>query len=101
VAASALTLFSLLVLRVIERRMSRLVFKFITITADEKIEDDKIKSILKKQGSHISKTDYEKDNSKGEITYDITISMRHHVPMKSMLDELSYISGVKRVVIRG
>ena len=101
VAASALTLFSLLVLRVIERRMSRLVFKFITITADEKIEDDKIKSILKKQGSHISKTDYEKDNSKGEITYDITISLRHHVQMKPMLDELSSISGVRKVVIRG
>ena len=101
VAASALTLFSLLVLRVIERRMSRLVFKFITITADEKTEEDKIKSILRKQGSHISKTDYEKDNSKGEITYDITISLRHHVPMKPMLDELSSISGVKKVVIRG
>ncbi|MDP2278773.1 MAG: MgtC/SapB family protein [Nitrospirota bacterium] len=101
VAASALTLFSLLVLRVIERRMSRLVFKFITITADEKTEDDKIKSILKKQGSHISKTDYEKDNSKGEITYDITISLRHYVPMKSMLDELSSINGVRKVVIRG
>ncbi|OGW73905.1 MAG: hypothetical protein A3J81_07710 [Nitrospirae bacterium RIFOXYB2_FULL_43_5] len=101
VAASALTLFSLLVLRVIERRMSRLVFKFITITADEKIEDDKIKSILRKQGSHISKTDYEKDNSKGEITYDITISLRHHVPMKPMLEELSSISGVRKVVIRG
>jgi len=101
VAACVLTLFSLLVLRVVERRMSRLVYKFITITADEKTGSDEIEALLKKQGAHLGKTDYEKDNSKGEIVYNITIALKHPVQMKPMLDELSSINGVKKVVMRG
>jgi len=101
VAACVLTLFSLLVLRVVERRMSRLVYKFITITADEKTGSDEIEALLKKQCAHLGKTDYEKDNSKGEIVYDITIALKHPVQMKPMLDELSSINGVKKVVMRG
>jgi len=100
-AACALTLFSLLVLRVIERKMSRVDFKFITITADSGSDDSDINSILGAHGVRISKTDYEKDIIKGETTYDITISQVNHAPMKTILDELSAIRSVKKVVIKG
>lgn len=101
IASCALTLFSLLVLRVVERRMSRLVFKFITITADEGIAEEKIESVFKAHNSRTVSTDYEKDILKGEITYNITISLKHDVPMKTILDDLSSIKFVKKVVIKG
>lgn len=101
VAAATLTLFSLLVLRVVERQMSRLVFKFVTISADTGIDEEHIKSVLSANNAHISKIDYEKDIAKGEMTFDITISLRHHIPIKKILDDLSSIKAVKKVVIKG
>lgn len=100
-AACAITLFSLLVLRVVERRMSRIVFKFLTITADGGVEDEKIESVFKSRDARIVSTDYEKDIQKAEITYTITISLKHDVPMKTILDEISAIKSVKKVVIKG
>lgn len=100
-AACALTLFSLLVLRVIERRMSKLAFKFITITTEEGIAEEKIESVFKAHDSRTVSTDYEKDILKGEITYNITISLKHDVPMKIILDELASIKSVKKIVIKG
>ena len=100
-AACAITLFSLLVLRVVERRMSRIVFKFLTITADGGIEDEKIEFVFKSRNARIVSTDYEKDIQKAEITYIITISLKHDVPMKTILDEISAIKSVKKVVIKG
>jgi len=100
IAACALTLFSLLVLRVVERKMPRLVFKFLTIIADDSIEED-IKSVLKAHNSRTASIDYEKDVLKGEITYNITISLKYDVPIKAILDEISSIKSVKKVVIKG
>ena len=93
--------FSLLVLRVVERRMSRIVFKFLTITADGGIEDEKIEFVFKSRNARIVSTDYEKDIQKAEITYIITISLKHDVPMKQILDEISAIKSVRKVVIKG
>ncbi|TAL21981.1 MAG: MgtC/SapB family protein [Nitrospirae bacterium] len=100
-AASALTLFSLLVLRVIERRMSKLAFKFITITTDEGIAEEEIGSVFKAHDSRTVSTDYERDLLKGEITYNITISLKHDAPMKTILNELSSIKSVKKIAIKG
>lgn len=100
-AACTITLFSLLVLRVVERRMSRIVFKFLTITADGGIEDEKIESVFKSRDARIVSTDYEKNIQKSEIIYTITISLKHDVPMKTILDEISAIKSVKKVVIKG
>jgi putative Mg2+ transporter-C (MgtC) family protein len=101
IAACALTLFSLLVLRVVERKMPRLVYKFVAITGDENIEEDSLKSVLGAYGSRISNMGYEKDLLKGEVTYDITISLKHNVPVKEILDGLSSLKSVKRVSIKG
>jgi len=101
IAASFLTLFSLLVLRIIERQMSRLVYKFITVTTGENIEDERINSVLEARGLRIGKIDYERDIVRGEITYNIAVSLKHNEPLKALLDELSSISGIKKVVISG
>lgn len=101
IAATTLTLFSLMVLRVVERKMPRLAFKFVTISADANIDDEHIKSVLNTHNAHINKIDYEKDIAKGEMSFDITISLRHHIPIKKILDELSSIKAVKKVTIKG
>ncbi len=57
--------------------------------------------MFKSRDARIVSTDYEKDIQKAEITYTITISLKHDVPMKTILDEISAIKSVKNVVIKG
>ncbi len=99
--ACALTLFSLLVLRVVERQMSRLAFKFFTISATEDLSEDEIKSVLGAHNSKIINIDYEKNISAGEITYDLTVALKHQMPINVILNDLSSIKSVKKVVIKG
>ncbi|MBI4689743.1 MAG: MgtC/SapB family protein [Nitrospirae bacterium] len=100
-AACAITLFSLLGLRIVERKMPRIVYKFFTITADGSIDEERWESLFKSHNSRISNIDYERDILKGESTYNITISLKHDIPMKTILDEISSITSVKRVTIKG
>ncbi|MBI4684942.1 MAG: MgtC/SapB family protein [Nitrospirae bacterium] len=99
--ACMLTLFSLLVLRVVERKMPRLVFKLLAITANEDIEEGRIESALRYLGLNINSTDYEKDMEKSEITFNITVSSKQSMPLKKILNELSSIKSIKRVSTKG
>ncbi len=101
IVACVLTLFSLLVLRVAERKMPRLAFKFLTVTAWEGIDEEMIASVLRKHDLSISNIDYEKDVLKGEVTYNITISLKHRMSMRELLDVLSSLEYVKKVIIKG
>ena len=95
-----LTLFALLVLRSLERKMAVLEYKFLTVTAGEETGEEDLHSVLEKRGSQVHNIDYEKDVSSGEITYRITMAHRHSISLKDLLDELSALRGIRRVTIR-
>jgi putative Mg2+ transporter-C (MgtC) family protein len=98
--AFGITIFSLLVLRIVERRMPSLIFRTLTIEAAEDIGVEKIRSMLKRHNASINNIDYDKDMVKGETTYRITIALSHLVPLKGILDEFISLKGVKHVSIR-
>lgn len=98
--AFGITMFSLLVLRTVERRMSSLIFRTVTIATEEDIGEDVISSILGKHDAKVLNIEYEKDLVKGETTYLITVALSHLVPLKGILDEFVSLKGVKKVRIR-
>ncbi|GAB4389115.1 MAG: MgtC/SapB family protein [Thermodesulfovibrionales bacterium] len=95
-----LTLFALLVLRTVERRMAVLEYKSLVVTAGEATEEEDISSVLESRGSTVHNVDYEKDVPAGEVTYRMTIARRHGGSVKSLLDELAAVKGVKKVSLR-
>jgi putative Mg2+ transporter-C (MgtC) family protein len=95
-----LTLFALMVLRTVERRMPTVMFKTLRITTVEDAQEETISSELGRQGATIHNIDYEKDVEKGEVKYRINIALTYRVSMKDILDGLSSIRGVKNIVIK-
>jgi uncharacterized membrane protein YhiD involved in acid resistance len=98
--AFGITMFALLVLRTVERRISSLIFRTVTIATEEDIGEDVISSILGKHEAKVLNIEYEKDLVKGETTYLITVALSHLVPLKGILDEFVSLKGVKKVRIR-
>lgn len=100
-AACFLTLFSLLFLRMVERRMPRLRFRFISITAGEDIDETRLKDLINTRDSNISSLEYEKDIGKNEITYVLTVSFKNKEAIKTILSNLSSLKSLKRISIKG
>lgn len=100
VVAFTITLLSLTVLRVVEARMGRLRFSFITVTAGGDVNEDDIHAVLKDHEAGVRNIDYEKDVQSGEVTYGITVSFRGVPALSAMLDGLASIGSVKKVKIK-
>ncbi len=98
--AFIITFFSLWFLRIVEKNIPKLIFRFITITADDSGDEKEIISLLREAGSSITNVDYEMDRSKKETIYNITIALKDNIPMKKILDEITGLSFVKKVAIR-
>jgi putative Mg2+ transporter-C (MgtC) family protein len=98
--AFGITIFSLLMLRAVERRMSSLIFRTLTVVTEEDIGVEMISSMLKKHAATVHNIDYDKDLVKGETTYRITVSLSQLVPLKGIMDGLVSLKGVKRVSIK-
>ncbi|MBI4822716.1 MAG: MgtC/SapB family protein [Nitrospirae bacterium] len=99
IASTAITYFSLLALRTVEKKMPRITFKSLTIVANEDIDEDIISSTLHKYGSDIAGVDYDRDIEKKELTYHFTIMVTQKTLLRKLLDEVSSLKSVKKVSI--
>jgi putative Mg2+ transporter-C (MgtC) family protein len=95
-----LTFFALLVMRALEKRMATIVFRTLSVTASGDLREEGITPVLEKHGISILSTDYEKDSSKGEVTFRMSLAMGSVKLPETMLDELSSIANVKKVSFR-
>jgi putative Mg2+ transporter-C (MgtC) family protein len=98
--AFGLTLFALIILRALERKMTGLTYRSFTITAREDLKEEDIMSVLNKYSLEVYNIDYEKDIVKEELTYRITVAFKTLVPIRGILDELSALTGISKVVIK-
>lgn len=98
--AFGITLFSLFVLRVIEGKMSRMSFMNLMISASEELKEEQIWNALLKSGAKPHNMEYEKDVTTGELTYRMTIALRHQLSQKEIFDALSSLPDVRRVYLR-
>ncbi len=90
----AITFFSLWVLRILEARMPRLLYNYVTLVTDESGGESAIYSFFNSKGFEILKMDYAVDFQKKEKTFSFTISGKNGASAK---DVLSGISGLKFV----
>lgn len=98
--AFGITLFSLFVLRIIEGKMSRMSFMNLTIATSEKLKEEQIWDALLKAGARPHNMEYEKDVTTGELTYHMTISLKHRVSQKEIFEAIASLAEVKKVYLR-
>ena len=80
-----ITFLSLWVLRILEARMPRVVYKYIRLVTDATGEEAIISSFFQERGFEIIKMDYEIEFPKQEKTYTFTIASKGGVQTKEMV----------------
>ena len=95
-----ITIFSLASLRVVERKMPKLTYRFLTITADLNADEDQITSIIKKTDLSIVNTDYEHCTDSGTLVFYITVSYYRSHSLSALINELSALNSIKKVCIK-
>lgn len=98
--AFVITFFALFVLRIVEGRMARMSFVSLMVVAEEGLNEKEVFDALSAGGAVPHNIDYEKDNTTREITYRMTIALRHKISNKPLVDSIASIAGVKRLHIR-
>lgn len=96
-----LTLFSLVVLRAIERRTTKMIFKTLSVAAGDGADEGRILKVLKNFDATIYATDYEKDVVQKEILFRYTLALKNTVPLSTVMEDLSSIENVKKISLRG
>jgi putative Mg2+ transporter-C (MgtC) family protein len=104
-AAFALTIFSLFVLRLVERITPGLSFKAITIKSMSGVDEDAIRTVLKKHNASLYRTDYEVDNVEGTVTLYYTVSIRRlptrsKALLRALVEDISALEKVNKVNLR-
>ncbi|MBI5188785.1 MAG: MgtC/SapB family protein [Nitrospirae bacterium] len=101
IAGFIITFFSLWVLRVVETRIPRTIYKYITLVTDESGDEKTIRSIFEDRGFKINKMDYEIEFPRKEKTYIFIIVTKEDISMKEIIEAVSNIRFVKRLEIKG
>lgn len=100
VVGFVITFFSLWVLRILEARMPRIVYKYITLVTDERGEETYISSFFEERGFEIIKMDYEVELPKKEKKYIFTIAAKDGMSMKDVVDRITELNFVKSLAIK-
>ena len=95
-----ITIFSLALLRIVEKKMPKLAYRFLTITADLNADEDQITSVIRKTDLSIVNIDYEQCTDSGIIIFYITVSFYRYRTFKTLINELSALNFIKRVCIK-
>jgi putative Mg2+ transporter-C (MgtC) family protein len=95
-----ITIFTLALLRIVETKMPKLTYRFLTITADLNADENQITSVIKKTDLSIVNIDYEQCTDSGIIIFYITVSFYRYHTLKSLINELPSLSFIKRVCIK-
>ncbi|MDA8082841.1 MAG: MgtC/SapB family protein [Nitrospiraceae bacterium] len=99
IAGFVITFFSLWVLRIVETRIPRTIYKYVTLVTDERGDEEAISSLFARRGFEIIKMDYAVKIPEKEKTYTFTISTREVVAMNTVIDDVTGISWAKKLEI--
>jgi putative Mg2+ transporter-C (MgtC) family protein len=95
-----ITIFTLALLRIVETKMPKLTYRFLTIAADLNADENQITSVIKKTDLTIVNIDYERCTDSGIMIFYITVSFYRYRTLESLINELSSLSFIKRVCIK-
>ncbi len=103
--AFGITIFSLFVLRLVERITPGIVFKSLTIKADRTINEELVKDVIHNHHASLYRTDYETDTIQNTLTMYYTLSIRRSSRkgksgFRPLIDDLSALDKVQKVSLR-
>ncbi len=104
-AALVITVFSLQVLRVVERKTPHDIVKTVRVTARCDISEERINIILDHHRGRVLGIDYDSDSASGEcvMLYKVAFRGRHAgtPPLKEVVMDLTELEGVRSVSLKG
>ncbi|MBI5848572.1 MAG: MgtC/SapB family protein [Nitrospirae bacterium] len=100
IAGFVITFVSLWFLRLLETRMPRTVYKFVTLITDRSGDEKTIREVFEEKGFTITKMDYEIQFPEIERTYVFTVAGKHSSPIRQVIESLSALSFVRRLEIK-
>jgi len=95
-----ITYLALWLLRRVEDRMLRLVYRFIHVVMGGDGDEEAVTSVVRKYEAAVNNINYEKDIEKKESSFDITIALSDRTSVKKILADIASLQHVKRVTIR-
>jgi putative Mg2+ transporter-C (MgtC) family protein len=98
--AFLITIFTLSILRIAERKMPKLMHRFLDITADMNADEAQIKAIIEKYGLTVENIDYEHCTDIGQTKFYFTVSFYHYRSLKKLADDLSSLEFVRKVCLK-
>ncbi len=101
ISGFVITFFSLWVLRLFETNIPRTIYKYVTLTTDESGDEQTITSLFEKRGFKIIKMDYRIKFPEKEKSYIFTATARDGVQMKDIIDDVTNLSGSRKLEISG
>ncbi|MBI5075803.1 MAG: MgtC/SapB family protein [Nitrospirae bacterium] len=95
-----ITFVSLWFLRLLETRMPRTVYKFVTLITDSTGDEKTICEVFEEKGFRVTKMDYEIQFPEKERTFVFTVAGQHSSPIRQVIETLSGLSFVRRLEIK-
>ena len=103
VAATAgfvITFVSLWLLRILESRMPRLKFRYITVVTDDSGKEEMVTTPFQTRGFRIVKMDYGVSIRDKENTFTFTVTTKDEAPVREVVSEIAAQGAVKRIDVR-
>jgi putative Mg2+ transporter-C (MgtC) family protein len=100
IATFFITISSLTLLRLAERKMPKLAFSYITVSADSALREEDVLSLIDKSGLSVSNIDYEKCSDSQITTLTITVSFYKREALAAFQNTIFSLPQVKRVCIK-
>ena len=100
VTGFVITFVSLWFLRLLETRMPRTVYKFVTLITDSTGDEKAIRAVFEEKGFEITKMDYEVSFPEKERKFTFTVAGKHSSPIRQIMEVLSAMSSIKKLEIK-
>jgi len=95
-----ITFVSLWFLRLLETRMPRTVYKFVTLITDSTGDEKTIREVFEEKGFTVTKMDYMIHFPEKERTFVFTVAGKHSSPIRQVIETLSGLSSVRKLEIK-
>ncbi len=100
VSGFVITFFSLWGLRILEGRMPRLTYRYVTMVTDESCDERTVALLFEKKGFRVVKMDYSIDFVDRKKTFIFTVTTKNDSLIREVIGDINCISSVKRLEVK-
>jgi putative Mg2+ transporter-C (MgtC) family protein len=100
ISGFAITFFSLWGLRILEVRMPRLTYRYVTVTTDDSGDEKTVTTPFRQKGFEIVKMDYSMAPRDKEKTFIFTVTTQEDASIREVVDEVVSVPAVKRIEVK-